>query len=215
MKFSTHVEAVKTLIQTWAKSRIFHLWIFIGSLKYGVIICCVNGITGGCVYRDFGGCGSGARACLCHLVAAWPWGSHLTLLNFSSLICKKMTWEIKPQRMTVVKIKTQHRILQSYLLSWLLLSAVKKSECCLYYYLFITISCVCLDSSFAYVWSFLAHSADRQNALADDDNDEPWVTSGRQGLRALFPGWLNSIAAVDFFWLIPGMSKEITIHFIL
>lgn len=75
---------------------------------------------------------------------------------------------------------------------------MKKSECYLCYYLFITLSRVCLEHS-------IAHMVDRQNAFADDDSGEPWVTSGKWGLRTLFPGWLISVAAVGF-WFVPGVS---------
>lgn len=50
---------------------------------------------------------------------------------------------------------------------------MRKSECYLYYYLFIALSCVCLDHRFA-------HMVDRQNAFADDDsgNDMGYLWKG-------------------------------------
>lgn len=52
----------------------------------------------------------------------------------------------------VVKIKAQYVTQQSYLLlSLLLLNAMKKSEYCLYCYMYIIVVCVHLDNSSAYL----------------------------------------------------------------
>ena len=52
----------------------------------------------------------------------------------------------------VVRIKTQHKTqLHKLTYFYYILNARKKSECYLYYHVFIIVSCIFLDNGFAYL----------------------------------------------------------------